>query len=369
MEKTSKRILLTGGHAASSAFVVVEEIRRQKKPWTVYWIGFGKSLEGENVSTLSSLYFPKYGIKTYNLITGRLQRRWTVNTIPSLLKIPFGFIHSFWLLLKIRPDLILSFGGFSSFPVVVVGYIMRIPIILHEQTSVVGRANKYSSYFVKKIAISKKSSRKYFPRNKTVLVGNPIPKLILGLKKNKIIPKVPTIMITGGQSGAVSINRVVVKALPVLLKRYRIIHLTGLKDVAKYKKKKNRLSTNLRKHYTIYGLVDPKKFDELFNSSDIIISRAGANNVAKIVFAGKPSVLIPYPYSYLNEQLKNVQYAARNVGAIVVEQKYLNKIRLISKVDYLKNNWKRISKDINNNENRDVKAAERIVLLIKKYMK
>jgi UDP-N-acetylglucosamine:LPS N-acetylglucosamine transferase len=110
--KNLKKIVLTGGHAASSALVVAEEIKRQNKPWDIYWIGFKSSVEGENISTLSSIYFPKYGIKTFTLVTGRVQRNWTVHTIPSILKIPVGFIHAFMLLVKIKPGLILSFGGF-----------------------------------------------------------------------------------------------------------------------------------------------------------------------------------------------------------------------------------------------------------------
>ena len=173
------KIVMTGGHAASTAFVVIQEIRKQKKPWEIYWIGFKSSFEGENISTLPSVYFPKYGIKTYDLISGRVQTKVSLHTLSAFLKIPVGFVHAALLLAKVRPNLILSFGGFSAFPVVVVGYFLGIPVIIHEQTSVVGRANKFSAPFAKKIALAREESRKYFPQRKTLLIGNPIVNSIL----------------------------------------------------------------------------------------------------------------------------------------------------------------------------------------------
>lgn len=364
-EKRNKKVLFTGGHAASSAFVVAQEIKRQKLPWGLYWIGFGKSLEGEKVSTLSSIYFPKYGIKTHNLITGRVQRKWTIHTIPSLLKIPFGFFHAFWLLLKIRPNIILSFGGFSSFPVVVGAYILRIPVIIHEQTSVIGIANKYSSFFAKVIAISRESSREYFPKGKTYLTGNPIPKDLRESNKARKFSKTPVIMVTGGQSGATAINKIVGKSLTQLIKRYKIIHLTGLKDEVEYKSKRLRLEKSQMGNYTVFGIVDPKKFNEIFNTCDILISRAGANTVSKVVFCIKPSALIPYPYSYLDEQTKNAQFAAQYAGARVIKQETLTPQVLIKEINNLVENWKDVLKEIKSFKNPDKDADKKIVSLIK----
>ena len=367
-EKFNKKIILTGGHAASSAFVVVEEIRRIKKPWDIYWIGFKSSLEGEKYTTLSSMFFPKYGIKTYSLFTGRIQRKWTVHTIPSLLKIPVGFFHSFYLLLKIRPNLILSFGGFSAFPVVFVAYFLKIPIILHEQTSVVGRANKYSSYFANKIAISRETSRVYFPSSKTVLTGNPVPRDIIK-KRISRIEKGATILITGGQSGSVTINETVQYILPVLLKKYNVIHLTGLKDEDKFRNIRESFDNHLKNKYRVYGIVDPKKYNQFFNESFVVVSRGGANTVSKIVVSKKLSVLIPLPISYLNEQEKNALFASDFGGARIISQDQLNPKRLLEEINYLINNWTEISKNISVKDNPDIKAAEKLVDLIQENIK
>ncbi len=363
-----KRVLLTGGHAASSAFVIAEEVIRQGKPWEIYWIGFKSSVEGENISTLSSIYFPKYGIKSYSLIMGRIQRKWSLHTIPSILKIPVGFIHAFWLLIKIKPDLILSFGGFSAFPVVVIAYIMRVPIIIHEQTSVVGRANKHSAFFAKKIAISRESSREYFPHDKIILTGNPIPKEIFKKPLSMDSVKYLSILITGGQSGSVAINSAVEKILPNLLEKFKIIHLTGLKEEKKYKDIQIGLDEKLRKNYEVYGIVDPNKYNKIFNSSSFLISRAGANTVSKIIASQKPSVLIPLPTSYLDEQQKNAIFANKFANARVLKQVDLSQENLMKQINYLVKNWKKISMGSNERDNPDINAAEKIVALMQEYI-
>ena len=365
----NKKVILTGGHAASSAFVVTEEIRRQKKPWDVYWIGFKSSIEGENISTLSSIYFPKYNIKTYNLFTGRIQRKWTIHTLPSLLKIPVGFIHAFWLIFKINPDLVLSFGGFSAFPVVVMAYLRNIPVIIHEQTSVVGRANRYSSFFARKIAVSRDTSKAYFPKDKTVLTGNPIPREIYRSENRLGFSKKPTVLITGGQSGSVALNSAVEKALRRFLNEYKVIHLTGLKDEAKFKKIYQTLNHKHRKNYAVFGIVDPREYNKLFNESSVIISRAGENTVSKIVASGKASVLVPLPISYLNEQKKNAEFAAEYGGARVIDQKSLKPERLFSEMEYLVKNWEKIAQNIKKIDNPDKDASEKLVSLMKEYIK
>ena len=363
-----KKVVLTGGHAASSAFVVAEEIIRQKKPWKLFWIGFRSSVEGENISTLSSLYFPKYGIKTCNIIAGRLQRKWTVHTIPSLLKIPLGFIQAFFVLLKIKPDIVLSFGGFSAFPVVVWAYILGIPVIIHEQTSVAGRANIYSSFFAKKIALSRQSSQKYFPVNKTVITGNPVPKDI----KTENVSDSPgrkILFVTGGQSGSVALNNAVEKILVDLLAKYQIIHLTGLKDEDKFKNINARFPANLKKYYQVYGIVDPKKFNEFFNSSSVLISRAGANTVSKIVLSGRPSVLIPLPISYMNEQQENAEYAKKYSTVRIIKQEELNPENLLTEIEYLIKNGKKVKKAQKKEINPDIQASEKIVAILSSYLK
>src|SRR3990167_432126 len=100
------KILLTGGHAASTAYAVIEEIRLRKPDSAIYWIGSKYSMEGKSDLSLEFEFFKKYYVKSYPIIMGRIQRRFSVWTIPSLAKIPVGFIKALFLLLKIKPDIV-----------------------------------------------------------------------------------------------------------------------------------------------------------------------------------------------------------------------------------------------------------------------
>lgn len=367
--KTKKRIVLTGGHAGATAFVLVDEIRIQKKPWQVYWIGPKSSFEGRYVPTLASMYFPRYGIRSFEIFSGRIQRKFSPWTIPSLAKIPLGFVHAFLLLLKLKPDIILSLGGFSAFPVVFAGFLLGIPVLIHEQTATAGRANIFSAHFAKKIFISRETSKKYFPREKLVLTGNPVPKDIVKNKIQNELPKFPVIFVTGGQSGSFTINEELEKVLEVLLKKFSIIHLTGLVQEEKFKRIRENLNKNLKRRYKVFGIVDPKIFNKFFNQAHIVISRAGANTVSKIVVAKKASILIPIPFSFLGEQQKNALFAKKFAHARVIRQDLFTSARLLKELEYLVRNWRKISRDVSWKKNPDLSAAETIVGEIEKNLK
>jgi len=145
MEDKKTKIILTGGHGATTALATIEEIIRRGKKTEIYWVGVKKAMEGSKVPSLESVMKTKSQVTFKPIIAGRLQRKFTLWTIPSLLRIPFGFVHALYILLSIKPSVILSFGGYAAFPLVFWGRLLGKPIIIHEQTSKVGRSNKLSS--------------------------------------------------------------------------------------------------------------------------------------------------------------------------------------------------------------------------------
>lgn len=368
MQKTENiKIVFTGGHAVSTALVVANEIKRENKEWEIFWIGLKNAIEGKNQKSLATMFFPKYGIKTFEITSGRIQTKLTKYTIPSLLKIPVGFFHSYKILREIKPNVVLSFGGFSAFPVVVMSYFMRIPVIIHEQTSVVGRANRFSAIFAEKIAISRETSLKYFPEDKTVLTGNPTPYEFFNIKNPSKNKKTKQVLVTGGQSGSVAINNVVESCLDEILTKFKLIHLTGKNDEMKFKKIRAGLSLALRKNYEVYGIVDPDLYNKIFNSSDIVISRSGANTISKIVASKKKCILIPLPISYLNEQQKNAEFAAKYTDAEIVKQSELEKERLLKSLSNLSSSSNTKNKT-QGYKNPDNTAAHTLVKLIENYI-
>lgn len=323
MKEKSRVIILTGGHAGSTSNAVIVEIKKRKLNWKIYWIGREQ-------------------------IPGKIQTVFTKSSVSDLVKIPFGFVKSLLILVKIKPDLTLSFGGSSGSLISFASYLFGIPVIIHEQTASVGRGNKITSHFAKKIAISRESSRSFFPEKKVVVTGNPVNRDILLLGKVKPRGEVKTIFVTGGSRGSERINEALVKILPQLTKKYKVIHQAGERHAHKY---------------GVYGKIDMPK---ALKNADIVIGRAGANTVAELIAAKKPSILIPIPWSYMDEQTKNAEFA-RNVGvARILPQSELTPQRLEIEIENLVRDYPKIIEKIKNVVSPDVDASKKLVDLLEK---
>ena len=329
-----KKIVLTGGHAGSTAYSVVQALKKSVVDWEISFIGTKYAIEGKDTKTFEYSVFPKIGVKFYPIVTGRVQRRFSKWTLLSLLKIPVGILYAFKVLTTVKPDIVMSFGGFAAYPVVLASWFYRIPVVIHEQTAAVGRANRYSSFFACKILLARKESEKYFKKDKLEVVGNPISEEIL-----KIRPKATgyksTLLITGGSRGSVVVNELVEEVLEDILRKYHVIHQVGADNLERYEKTKNSLPKELRDKYQVLGFVDPRKWWEVLDASDAAVSRAGANSVSEFIATKRPSLLIPIPWSYLNEQVLNAKNAQKHHLAIILEQEGLKAKTLLESIQKL----------------------------------
>ncbi|MFZ5933057.1 MAG: UDP-N-acetylglucosamine--N-acetylmuramyl-(pentapeptide) pyrophosphoryl-undecaprenol N-acetylglucosamine transferase [Patescibacteria group bacterium] len=361
-------IVLTGGHAGTTALAFIQEFKKKYPKLALFWLGAQRAVEGKNVDTLESKFLPKEGVVFYPVFTGRIQRRFTPYAIPSFLKIPVGILHAFYLLVKIKPKLVVSFGGFAAFPVVLVGAILGIPVILHEQTAAAGRANRLSAFFARKIALARESSLKYFPKDKCVVVGNPILAPIVRVKAKSELGNPPTILISGGSRGSLTINNLINEILEKLLARYRVIHLTGELDFEKFRQREEKLPQKLKPNYKVFANIDPDQMAETYAKADIVIARAGANTVSEVLVVKRPALLIPLPFSYLDEQTKNATFAAESGIAKVLPQQALNSEKLLAETAGLIENWAEMVKGVQGVASPDLGAAKKLVNLCREYL-
>lgn len=364
-----KKVVFTGGHAGATAYATILKIKEKDKKWKLFWIGSAEAFEGKRVKTLESQMLPSLGVTFYSLFTGRIQRRFTIWTIPSLLKIPLGFLHALQLILKIKPNVVLSFGGYAAFPVVFNAWILGIPVIIHEQTAAAGRANRFSSIFAKKIALSRKSSLKYFDPRKCVILGNPVSPGILEIKPKTAIGHLPTLFITGGSRGSATLNNLVDVILERVLEKYNLIHQTGEFQVEKFVKRRSELGANQKVKYQVYGVIPPTEWPEIIKESDLIVSRAGANVVSEIIASKRPAILIPLPFAYMDEQKRNAEYAEEYGIARMLEEKNLTPDTLLSAIEELRSNWKEVLNGVKEKESPDIKASDNLVSLIDEVIK
>ncbi len=353
--KRQSDILLTGGHAATTAIATIEEILKSHKDWKLCWVGASSAFEGKKVPTLASVVMPSLGVAYYPITMGRLQRKFTVWTIPTLFKIPIGFIQAFWLVLRLRPRVVVSFGGYISVPVCIASWLLGIPIIVHEQTVAAGLANRITSFFATKVAIARVESKKYFPEKKVVLVGNPVMDSIRKVKPKTKIGNPPVIYITGGSSGSQRVNNVVELALPDILKKFKVIHQTGRLDYEHFKKMQSP-------GYEVYGFIDIGKIASVFEKADIVVGRAGANTVAEIMVTKRPAILIPIPWVAYDEQTKNAKLAEESGIGVVIKQNDLTVQVLLEQLDFIVRNWQKMVGGINTDvSGLDIQASGKFV--------
>lgn len=318
------KIVIIGGHL-TPALSVIEELPADAE---VLYIGRKHTIEGDAAISLEYETISKKNIPFVSLKTGRFQRSLTMHTIPSLTKIPFGYFQAIFLLKKFNPDVVLGFGGYVSVPVALAAKTLRIPVVIHEQTLEAGAANVLVSKFAKKICISFETSRKYFPKNKVELTGNPIRKTVFHpAKKIEIEETGPVIFITGGSQGSHAINLLVQGSLTKLLDKFTIVHQTGdsqeFRDFDKLLILKEELNNNKRNKYYLSKFFSPEEIGSILKSADLIVSRAGINTVSELIFLKKPSYLIPIPISQKNEQVKNASYLKSLGLGEIGEQKNL----------------------------------------------
>ena len=359
-----KKIVLTGGHAATTAISVIEEIVRRcgKDGIDINWIGSASSLEGRNVKGLELKVFKEMGIKSHLITAGKIQRKFTRWTIPAILKFPIGLIQAIYLILKIRPSLTLSFGGYAAFPVTFASWLFGVPVVIHEQTEAVGLANKLSGKFAKKILLAREGSSKYFGNKNIEVVGNPVMTQIAEVEPKIKLGNHPVIFVMGGSRGSERINDAVLSVINELLKKYLVIHITGEGHFEKFSKIKN-------KNYQVYSLVDPMQIDNLYKQADLVVARSGANTVSELMIVKRPAILIPIPWSYNNEQELNAKRLVEFGTGTIINQNELTGERLLNEIEKVLENWSETVSKVKNKKSPDIGASSKVLDSISEYIK
>ena len=319
-----KKILICGGHL-SPAIALIEEFEIEKDI-IINFIGRKYSTEGSSSVSQEFKIVTEKKIKFYCLTTGRFQRKFTRFTIPSLLKIPIGFLQSFIYLLSSRPNIVVSFGGYISCPVIMSAWLLGIKSITHEQSIVPCLANKINSIFVEKIYLSWQDSEKYFDKNKTKSIGNLIRKDIFASKaENNNIIKIlknsnKLIYVTGGNQGSHIINSLIFSSINIF-KNFNLIHQVGATNFQGDLEKANKLKS---KNYLPIDFTSSQNIGAILKKAEFIISRSGANTVWELAALAKPIIFIPLEIAASNEQYQNAEILERAGSAVIIEEKNLN---------------------------------------------
>lgn len=272
--------------------------------------------------------------------SGKMRIYFSIKNFFDIFQTMTGLFWGIITMFFIFPDVVISKGGYASFPAVFAAKIFKIPVIVHESDSFPGRMNVWASKFAENIAISWSEAIEYLPKDKTVLTGQPIRKDILHgdptgaheffkLDKNK-----KTILVLGGSQGAETINNIILETLPDLLYKYQIIHQTGTLNFDDVKARFNLIMSenHNKERYIPVPFLNVLSTRMAAGCADIIISRAGSA-IFEIASWGIPSIIIPITNSNGNHQRKNAFNYARTGACEVIEENNLSKNLLIAEIE------------------------------------
>jgi UDP-N-acetylglucosamine--N-acetylmuramyl-(pentapeptide) pyrophosphoryl-undecaprenol N-acetylglucosamine transferase len=324
----------TGGH--TSPGLAVAAVLRARSI-TCAWIGSRTGVEARRV--------PERGITYFAIPTGKLRRYWAWQNVLDLsVRVPGGVASAARLLVRLRPRVVLATGGFVALPVVLAAAGLRVPIVIHEQTTVPGLANRIGARFARRIAVTFPDGGGHFPAARVVVTGNPLrPELRGGspddaVARFRLDASLPLVYVTGGALGAQRINRAVGAALPTLLARAQIIHQCGdnpaTGDGQWLEARRTALPESLRGRYTIVPYVG-EELAGIYAAAALVVARSGAGTLNECCQLGRPALYVPLPGTSGDEQTVNARLVERAGGAVVLPQGELTPERLLAEIGAL----------------------------------
>lgn len=322
----------TGGHIYPAIAIANGLKHNRNNDIEILFIGTRKGLEKDLI--------PKAGFSLEIIRVKGFERKLSFDTLKSIGELFLGAFDSLKIIFKEKPDFVLGTGGYVAGPIVFFASLMGIPTMIHEQNVKPGITNRILSRVVDKIAISFPSSKKYFPKEKVVVTGNPVRKELTKVNRKEVMeklgfsPNLPTITSFGGSQGAVKLNDAILDIIEEISdsKEFQLLHITGKKHYKTFIHLMENKGITQEKlgHIKIKPYIH--EMQEAYGVADLIISRAGAITISEISFCGKPAILIPLPTAADNHQDFNARYMEENGAAVFLHDNDLTGETLLGNI-------------------------------------
>ena len=299
----------TGGHIFPG--LALAELLRERG-WQVHWVG-GK------VPSMESKLVPDKGFEFHSIDFTGVRGKGAVTLLGLPLKMLRALVQSYLLIKKIKPDVLVGLGGYITVPPCLVGRLFGKPLVLHEQNSVAGSANRLLAKFAKGVYCA-------FPE---VLggewVGNPLRMEF----KNQPTPRQRMaersgplqILVVGGSLGAQALNTVVPEALALISAENRphVIHQGGYKQMDLLRSTYQKANLGEGANIQLVPFID--EMAKAFMDADIVICRAGASTISELASLGVAAVYVPFPYAIDDHQTINARFMVDSGGGWLIEQR------------------------------------------------
>lgn len=354
-----KKIVLTGGGTAghvTSNIALIPELKKQG--WEIHYIGTQGGIEQKLISEISDVAY-------HSVQSGKLRRYIDFKNLTDPFRVVAGIGQSVNLLRKLKPQIIFSKGGFVTVPVVLGGWLNRIPVIVHESDITPGLANKIATRFAKVICTTFPETVDHFANGKAMYTGAPIRRELFLGKADRgrrlcgFVDDKPVILVMGGSLGAVAINNTIRALLGKLTRRFHIVHLCG----------KGNYDSILEDYpgYKQFEYMN-EELPDILAMADIIVSRAGANSIFEFLALKKPALLIPLPLSSSRgDQILNARSFQGQGFSKVLEQESMTEDTLYDHIVDLYHNKDKYIKAMN--EGGTNNGIEKVLELIRSHAK
>jgi UDP-N-acetylglucosamine--N-acetylmuramyl-(pentapeptide) pyrophosphoryl-undecaprenol N-acetylglucosamine transferase len=253
---------------------------------------------------------------------GKLRRYWDAQNATDVGRVVAGIARSLGVVRAFRPMLGVGAGGFASVAPLAAARVLGVPVIIHQQDVQPGLANRLLIPLASAITLSLPASLAHFPPRRSTVTGNPVrPAVLAGdariaRARFALEAGVPTVLVTGGGTGALELNRLVAAAAPERVRFCQVIHLTGRGRAVPPERESSR--------YRSYELLTDD-MPHALAIADVVVSRAGMGTMTELAALGKPALVVPMPRSH---QLANAQAFGRMDAIEVADQDTLDGAKL-----------------------------------------
>ena len=322
--KRPLRLIATGGGTGGHTYPAITTIRATRQLLHEAGVGLEVLYVG-SASGLEARVAEQEQLPFQAVSTGKLRR--SANPLRMISsqnlrdagRLARGLVEGRRVVCAFRPDVVLSTGGYVAVPVGLAAVTVGAALLVHEQTTRLGLANRILVRRATAIALSSPTSVELLPagmRPRAVVTGNPIRVELLDGDADRGVKalgwtgwdaSLPTVYVTGGAQGSVQINRLVAGVLDWLLQRANVVHQCGATSLAQLQRRAEQLPDELACRYRLIEFVGAELAD-VQALADVVVSRSGAGTLAELTALGKPSVLIPLVPTGGDEQQHNARY-------------------------------------------------------------
>jgi UDP-N-acetylglucosamine--N-acetylmuramyl-(pentapeptide) pyrophosphoryl-undecaprenol N-acetylglucosamine transferase len=248
-----------------------------------------------------------------------------LSLLAAALVTSLSFVRSLYLLRRVRADVVVGFGGYVSLPLGLAAALASVPLVLHEQNSVPGVANRILSRWATAVCVTYPDSIHRLARaSRATVTGDPVrPSIIAGDEKAartglKLTSTHPVMLVFGGSQGARHLNEATVDLYSRLseVKGLQVVQATGPAEIDSVRERlKTAAGGRMPRWWKLVGYLED--MGDALAAADLVVCRSGATTIAELTAAGKAAVLVPYPYATDDHQTHNAS-PLREAGASIV---------------------------------------------------